>query len=186
MVQRELDAGVVSSVSGERACVLTRRTPPTRGLSAIICCHGRGQNHLAYGPGLATSDPIMRLVEAGYVAISLDNGGTTSWGNDNAIQTITDAVAYSAAQFGTSTTRVLLFGMSMGSQLALNWAARNPSKVAAIALSFPVTDLAAISADANGSHSTLTIDPATGNVNASAGGSTTKQSLDGIHFYAEG
>jgi hypothetical protein len=144
MVQRELDASVVSSVSGERACVLTRRTPPTRGLPAIICCHGRGQNHLAYGPGLATSDPIMRLVEAGYVAISLDNGGTTSWGNDNAIQTITDAVAYSAAQFGTSTTRVLLFGMSMGSLPALSWAARNASKVAAIALSFPVTDLAAM------------------------------------------
>jgi dienelactone hydrolase len=73
--------------------------------------------------------------------LAIDGGGGQTFGNDTAIARIADAVAWIAATGYGKTDKVILAGTSMGSTAGVNYAARNPSKVAALALFYPAMDL---------------------------------------------
>lgn len=70
-------------------------------------------------------------------------GVSDTWGNATAMSRMDDAWAWikNAAGGGAKTDKVCLVGGSMGGLNAVNWASRNPTKVAAIALVIPALDL---------------------------------------------
>lgn len=76
---------------------------------------------------------------AGCVILSADLGGSATWANDTAIARIDTLISWAASNLGTRTDRVFIGGESMGSLLALNWAWRNPVKVAGIWVRAPIT-----------------------------------------------
>lgn len=73
-----------------------------------------------------------------------DLGGLSTWGNDTSITAVTSLVTYLGSQYGCSTSRVAIYGTSMGALTALNWAIRNTSKVVAIGLTAPAVSLQGI------------------------------------------
>jgi pimeloyl-ACP methyl ester carboxylesterase len=80
--------------------------------------------HTARGIGLANG-----------FGLAIDAGGLSTWGIDAVVApggAIDDAIAYAAAQYGTRTDKVALYGTSMGAANVLGWAWRNPGKVHAL------------------------------------------------------
>lgn len=107
----------------------------------LILCHGfLGTASQWYD----TSSQILRVSrgagEADLVAYGADLGGLSTWGNDAFIAAFDDVVDWGAANYGTRTDRVAVYGTSMGG-CALNWVWRNLEKVVACALTIPVVDL---------------------------------------------
>lgn len=76
---------------------------------------------------------------AGCVICSADLGGSSTWSNDTAIARINTLITHLNSNLGTRTDKVFIGGESMGSGLALNWAWRNPVKVAGIWVRAPIT-----------------------------------------------
>lgn len=74
-----------------------------------------------------------------YIAADLVNA--QNWGTDAAQSRVADSWSYLQTTRGVPSSKTLLFALSMGALAALNWAFDNPTKVAAIALIIPITDL---------------------------------------------
>lgn len=110
----------------------------------IIMCHGfLGTATQWYDTPNQTTLVGRAVSAAGLVGLGPDLGlgdnGLNSWGRDDVVEVggaIDDAVAYSAAQFGTRTDKVGIYGTSMGG-CAVGWCWRNPDKVAAAAFTIP-------------------------------------------------
>lgn len=99
---------------------------------------------VAAGWFAAPFDQLPRAIaSAGLIHLSIDGGGSCTWGNDDAAASLDDAAAY-AARIGARSDRVALLGVSMGAIPVLNWALRNRDRVAGIALVCPAVDLAHI------------------------------------------
>jgi pimeloyl-ACP methyl ester carboxylesterase len=81
---------------------------------------------------------------AGLPMLAIDDGGGQTFGNDVAIARIGEAIAWVASSGYGKADKVILSGSSMGSLASVNYAARNPSKVAALALFYPAMDMAFI------------------------------------------
>jgi pimeloyl-ACP methyl ester carboxylesterase len=110
----------------------------------VILCHGV----------LATATQFQNATEGLVGRYAADNhevtlasgdlGGASTWGNDTSIAAVTSLVTYLGSNYGTSTSRVALYGTSMGALTALNWAIRNTSKVVAVGLTAPAVSLQGI------------------------------------------
>lgn len=95
--------------------------------------------------------PIMRaLTQEGYTVMSHDNGGAQTWGSDTAMARMSAAFEQLQADASVMPGRVVLLGQSMGGLNSILWAARNPSKVAAVVLFLPVLDLGEVHATPGG------------------------------------
>jgi pimeloyl-ACP methyl ester carboxylesterase len=106
----------------------------------VVWGHGHGQLHYAVPPGFGAA-LLTAWVHAGW-AVVIPRAAGDSWGNDNAIESYGDALAYaeapqSAGGLGARVGAHLLYGYSMGALACCNFARANPSKVAAILLSAP-------------------------------------------------
>lgn len=95
----------------------------------------------------AKGQPLIdALVNAGYPVLITDlgagsTGNSPQWGNSVAMARVTANRTYMQATVGAKSGPVIIGGFSMGGLGSLNWAAANPTLVAALFGICPVTDL---------------------------------------------
>lgn len=104
-------------------------------------------HHAARTQQVSGFDPANQIVQAicapsGPALINCDFSNGTTWGNDTGQSRLGSAWAYVKTAFGAKTDKVVLYGISMGMLVCLNWARANPSSVAAIVGISGVVDLA--------------------------------------------
>jgi pimeloyl-ACP methyl ester carboxylesterase len=127
----------------EGSVVMHGRLSP--GGTPVIICHGllvNGVNAAASALEGAIGRQLADVYEV--TSGTADLGGLSTWGNDASIAALDALVTYMGSTYGTKTARVALAGISMGGCLALNWALRNPTKVASLGLVAPVVSLLGI------------------------------------------
>lgn len=108
---------------------------------AIVVIHGRSGTSLDGLPGGGFGDHTRALTDYGYAVLSIDAGGTTTWGNSTSVTAVTNAVGYLNTTVGASNTKVGFLAWSMGGTVALNWIKRNTSQTGCVWLWAPCTDL---------------------------------------------
>lgn len=81
------------------------------------------------------------IAQAGFTAISGDNGGPAAWGNSIAVQSVNAYTSRLQGMAGVTPGKIALIGSSMGGLTSLNFAAANPSKVSCIVAIIPVINL---------------------------------------------
>lgn len=109
----------------------------------VFYMHGYGSDHTQMQTASyngVIDDICFGLAELGYVAMSIDGGGTSHWGNDTMIASIDAAIAYANASFGAPTTNVSFIGGSMGG-LSLAWIRVNLADTGCFVGLTPVSDL---------------------------------------------
>lgn len=87
--------------------------------------------------GSASGQP-RRLVADGYSVVTV---ATANWGNSTDVASIDAALTWLGAR-GVNTDQVLVVAHGRGAVAALNWALRNPARVAGMSLQSPIIDLA--------------------------------------------
>jgi pimeloyl-ACP methyl ester carboxylesterase len=113
------------------------------GRRGVIFCHGYNQdvkNGIDFNSFPGVSRLLRALAQRGVCVLSLDLGGTATFGNDTAITRIGQARTFLTAQ-GCATDKVLFVADSMGNWAATRYAADNPGQVAAILALEPGVDL---------------------------------------------
>lgn len=117
----------------------------------VLYCHENGGGAGSIAAQAAYWEVIpdrLRTVLAAH-----DLGSATNWGNDAALTALT---AFKATVAGAGywsqarDSKVVLFGGSMGTVTALNWARANPTLVAAIVIGLPVVDAEDVRANNRG------------------------------------
>lgn len=110
----------------------------------IVYCHAVGQSGRGWR-GTPTKDKIYALASAGYPVVACDLGAPTyngeTWGNDDSIAAVTDAITFLRDRFGASSSPVGLLGSSMGAQTALAYARAFPADVFAVGGMIPVLNV---------------------------------------------
>lgn len=125
------------------------------GGTVVVCCHGllAGATQFQGTEGGVVRELADRYEVTGAAA---DLGGAATWGNDLALDALDALVDHMASTYSTRSTVVAFYGLSMGALLALNYAMRDPSKVAALALVAPVVSLEGIhDRDPNGAAASI-------------------------------
>lgn len=112
---------------------------PTGGVPVILV-HGYLADALQWYTPASSGTTAPQIGAANLTAFGSDLGGPATWGNDAMIAAIDDQIAWGAATYGTRTDKVALYMGSHGAT-ALNWIWRNPSKLAAGALTIPAVSL---------------------------------------------
>lgn len=136
--------------TGEQAFITMNRNHSTVAAVPTIYCH----DALTSTDVMPTlRDPVYfeemkSSAKARMPVITALLGGATTWGNDSSIDAVDDAIDHyataqpvSGADYRTASTPVNLWGDGMGALTVLNWAWRNPDRVAAILLRNPVVAL---------------------------------------------
>lgn len=124
--------------------VVAWRGHQREGRVPLIMCHGFLAGATQFYDSAAQTILVPRAVgTANLVGFSADLAGQNTWGNDAFIAAVDDLITWAGTNYGTRTDRVALYGTSMGG-CCLNWAWRNLSKVAAVALTIPVVSLQGI------------------------------------------
>jgi pimeloyl-ACP methyl ester carboxylesterase len=132
---------VYTTTGAEAAVVVHGRNRP--GGTPIVLCHGYNVGALQWYN--AEGEMAHRACETfDITAIGADLGGTSTWGNAASITALDALITWAGTNYNTSTSKVALYGTSHGALTALNWAMRNPSKVAAMALTIPAVSLQGI------------------------------------------
>lgn len=119
------------------------RTSNGAGRVPVIYCHGFAGSALAgpYSDSDEAADDLRSIASMGYPAFVPDLAGPSTWGNTASITALAATVTNLGTACGTRTDKVALAAESMGALVALNWAWRNPTKVAAVMLRVPVVNL---------------------------------------------
>lgn len=140
-------AGLYSSIYTSDTSYLAHSEDYRAGLGTkrvILGCHGRGGYSYQYAPA-SSSQPgrhTPHLVDtAGYALLGIDHSAINAWGDPTAMRAMDDAYNYLKNTFLMSSSKIALQGWSMGGLTALNWAIRNPTKVSAVWLWNPATDI---------------------------------------------
>lgn len=117
---------------------------PTAPRYGVVFAHGSAKSAtfcLERATGLTHLS--RRLIDAGHYGFSGDNAGPNTWGNQASIDAFNGGPA-KLVELGSASGKVAIVAASMGAAVALNWAARNPTKVACIVLIIPVINLSDI------------------------------------------
>ncbi|HEV2928871.1 MAG TPA: alpha/beta fold hydrolase [Propionibacteriaceae bacterium] len=137
--------------SGERVDVARSAMRSTRGAVPVVWCHGFALSNPAV---IATAGPYRERLSAiaalGHPVLSADLGGGSTWSSDTAIARASTLVTWAGTVYGTRVDKVVIAGESMGSLLAMNWAWRDPQRVAALWVRAPLTALDAFHDRPNG------------------------------------
>lgn len=134
---REYGKGVYRALE-DSTIVYNRLLGPTP--QVAIYMHGAAGEH----DDLFFHPPTNRLIDGGFLVISIGGGGHHTWGNDSVIDHMDDCWTYLQSRFGA--TEVIVMGGSMGTVSALTWARQNIADVAAMILSLPIPDVEAVRA----------------------------------------
>lgn len=78
------------------------------------------------------------VIDSGLAGWAGDNGGVASWGNQFDMTTLDAAYVALQSRPGVAPGKAALISGSMGALVSLNWAARNPDRVACIVSVIPV------------------------------------------------
>jgi pimeloyl-ACP methyl ester carboxylesterase len=113
--------------------------PDNSRYGAIFCPGYQGNADVYYQP--VYNGPVHALAESGTPCLMADHGGNSTWGNDTAMAAMDAAYTYLTTTGGAKPGKVFLSGGSMGTLTMLNWAKRNPTKVAGIACALPAVSL---------------------------------------------
>jgi len=153
---------------------LTPKVKPAEPKYGVLNLHGASGNAFTVigwlGDGKAGTPNYVAL--NGNNAIAADAGGPQTWGNQDAIDGAQRSYNRLQSMPGTKPGKVFIIGASMGGLTALNWAAQNPEKVAAIAIVVPVINLADIKANNRGGYAGLVDAAYGGNYSESIKGAT--------------
>lgn len=143
-------AGYSPSAPTERQLVAAgRRYRPASAIGCLIF-HGSGDTALSpykipYGTGIIGTGLIEALARRGIPSMSADWARPNPWGNDTVIARAADGFTFltsAAADFAQSAPdQVFVACFSEGATNGLNWVTRNLSKVKAIVLGIPGTDM---------------------------------------------
>lgn len=135
---RRVGAYVASETQIEYKSAL--RSPA--GLVPIIYCHGL----LASAVDLRKTSYVPRfkaIAELAGPVLVADLGGLATWANDLVVLASTGRIdtliTWAGTNLGTRTDKVFLAGESMGSLAALNFAWRQPTRIAGLWLRAPIT-----------------------------------------------
>lgn len=129
---------------GDLEIVIRPKYTPTVPRYGILYTHGAGGTADALIDYGHATHRTRYAADAGFTAISSDWGGPQTWGNQVAMDALTAGYNYLQNQPGVKPGKVFISGGSMGGLNALNWAARNPTKVAGLSIYIPVIDMAGI------------------------------------------
>lgn len=134
-----LHQGLVTA--GEKEIVCRPRYIPELPRYPGMVVHGAGSGPdilMGYGN---SQERTAALADGGMLCFSGEFAGTQSWGNDRMLRTLDDTYNWLQGQTGVKKGKVVLMGGSMGGLNVLNWAYRNPEKVACISMHIPVLNL---------------------------------------------
>jgi pimeloyl-ACP methyl ester carboxylesterase len=137
----------------------------------------------------------------GFVVLGVDHSAINAWGAPNAMRALDDAYSYLVNTFKMPTAKIGIQAWSMGGLTALNWALRNPAKVAGLWAWNPATDLqfwqnagysptysaggitaGAYASEVNGDYAPSTTHSTTGTINAAGGAGITMVIANGKPF----
>lgn len=134
--------GYSATAPSEAGVLMLGDRRPSSSERPLICSGGYG------GPAeWAVLEPRLgahEYADSGRVAFSGDFGGTGTFGNDTSGDRIAEGWSWVKSQVPCATDKMLLCGQSGGCPDVINFAARDLSKVAALALLIPALDLADI------------------------------------------
>lgn len=112
----------------------------------IVLCHGyiaTADQWYDAGSG-APLVPTRVCAQHDLTCVAAADGGLAPWGNDASRTSITNLITWAAANHGTKTDEIALYGGSHGAMTALSWAIANENKVAALVLTIPAVALQGI------------------------------------------
>lgn len=111
----------------------------------VLWCHGVGGNTLEArrvdGGRIHTMIIIDRLVEELGVGVVSAHFGGNQWGNDVAMSRIDGVLEHAEQHVGADTSKIGLWGHSMGHLNFMNWTQRNRSRVACVMSAMGTPDL---------------------------------------------
>lgn len=129
---------------GDSEIVIRPKYRPSAPKYGIMYTHGAGGTADALIAYANATHRTRMAADAGFTAVSSDWGGPQTWGNQRAMDTLTAGYNYLQTQSDVKPGKVIIAGGSMGGLNALNWASRNPSKIACVSIYIPVIDMAGI------------------------------------------
>lgn len=91
--------------------------------------------------------PLVKPIADRYPVVAGDFGGAYSWGNDTAIDAVASGKTRLQGALGAKAGKVLLYGISMGGAVVLNWARQHLDDVAGILLIKPAVGIEDIRAN---------------------------------------
>lgn len=126
---------------GQKEITVRPRMIPDLPRYGGLVVHGAGS-----GPDILkgygnSQERTAAVADGGMTCFSGEFAGTQTWGNDAMLETMDRAYKWLQSQAGVKRGKVILMGGSMGGLNVLNWAYRNPEKVAAISMHIPVLNL---------------------------------------------
>lgn len=134
-------------------------------IRGVVYCHGAGElsaTPLNAGGGKTNEAALLNAIGSVYPMVSVDSGvwaqggitDSNSWGNTNAQTRVGQAITWlqAAGGGGAKTGKVILFGISMGHAVSMNYAQANSANVQAILAVLPVNDLDDIRDNNRGSY----------------------------------
>jgi hypothetical protein len=129
------------TIGTESGVTLVERMYKPDGIErAVVVCHGRGELGVT-GALYSGQTSLLRSLAQTFPVVENDLTGSAHWGKDAALTKLGDSVAYALGTLGGLATKVYLWAISMGTLPAIRYLLANPTKVAALALTVPVTDL---------------------------------------------
>jgi pimeloyl-ACP methyl ester carboxylesterase len=141
MTSGAYSVGLYQSGEGQLVSV-SRKTPLNNTAKGVIAIHGHGADCTQMVQYQAAQGlHIKALADAGLIVMSIDAGGTATWGYSAAMTAISNAYTWLTTTGGAATGKVAIFAWSMGGFNALNWIKRNPTKCGPAALWAPASDL---------------------------------------------
>jgi len=136
-----------SYAAGEAISQYVGRLYRPAGREPVVYLHGVTDTPASV-QAAAFQETINAVAGNSYPVLVPETGATAQWATNDTVGTggfIDTAIAWAATpatqpNFGTSGTKVGLYGVMNGSLNALNWAWRNPGKVRSVVLFGPIVD----------------------------------------------
>lgn len=113
---------------------------PTK--NGVMYCHAAGSDGSdIINPYAGQSILMQKIAALGYNCFSGQHGGPQTWGNQTALNAMTQSYNHIQTLSGTTPGKIALVGNSMGGLAALNWAKANIAKVSCIVGVIPVINV---------------------------------------------
>lgn len=110
---------------------------PNSNARGIMFCHGAAGSEASW---FTFAGELMDMASNGWVVYSPLLSGASPWGNDTSTTKLDAQWTAMQAAYPVKTDKLCIWCSSMGASTAINFARRNPTKVAAIGGTIPVLD----------------------------------------------
>lgn len=148
-----LSATLGKATAGDKDALYTPRVP-LKGARGVLLCHGAGVGVDEWYDTAVNPSSVKiaaALAAAGFTCFASDFGMGT-WGNATGVARLDAGATFLKSLPNVAQDKVLLVGVSMGNQNAVQYAIAHPANVAAIAGIEPVSSITDIYANDRGSN----------------------------------